>query len=89
MNQHEFEAALRRDGFGEIVIVERPPNGHLDVHTHPFEARALILAGEICLHCDDEEARNFKVGDIFHLAAGQPHTETYGPDGVRYVVGRR
>lgn len=89
MNQNGFEAALRRDGFGEIVIVERPPNGHLDVHTHPFEARALILAGEIRLCCAGETERNFRVGEVFHLAAGQPHAETYGPDGIRYVVGRR
>lgn len=88
MDQNEFEAALRRDGFGEIVIVERPPNGHLDVHTHPFEAKALILAGEISLNCDGTE-RRFRVGEIFHLANGQAHAETYGPDGVRYVVGRR
>lgn len=88
MDQNEFEAALRRDGFGEIVIVERPPNGHLDVHTHPFEARALILSGEISLIYNGTE-QHLRAGEVFHLAAGQAHAETYGPEGVRYVVGRR
>jgi len=29
------------------------------------------------------------VGEVFHLAAEQAHSESYGPEGVRYLVGRR
>jgi hypothetical protein len=28
-------------------------------------------------------------GDQFHLAAHAPHSETYGQQGVRYLVGRK
>ncbi|BAL23056.1 cupin domain-containing protein [Azoarcus sp. KH32C] len=70
------------------MLVEREPNGALDTHTHPFEAKALILAGEILIRTE-AEATTYRVGDVFHLAANEPHTESYGPAGVRYLVGRR
>lgn len=88
MNEAEFITTLQREGFGEIVTVERDAHGFLDIHTHPFEARALILAGEIRLHIDGVE-QVFRVGEVFHLAAHQTHAESYGPEGVRYLVGRK
>jgi quercetin dioxygenase-like cupin family protein len=88
MTRQEFEALLAREGFGEIVTVEREAGGSLGVHTHPFEAKALILDGEIRIGTDDSE-RRYEAGQIFHLAANEPHTEHYGPNGVRYLVGRR
>lgn len=39
-----FIDLLRQEGFGEIVTVERDADGSLDLHTHPFEAKALILS---------------------------------------------
>ena len=88
MNQDEFVAALKRDGFGEIVTVERQAGGSLDVHTHPFEARALILAGEIRIGVDGI-LQTYRAGDIFRLSAEEAHSESYGPEGVTYLVGRR
>ncbi|MBL8451206.1 MAG: cupin domain-containing protein [Zoogloea sp.] len=70
------------------MIVEREAHGRLDLHTHPFEALALILAGEIRIDMDGE-SRLYRVGEVFHLAAAQPHSESYGADGVRYLAGRR
>lgn len=88
MNETEFITALQHEGFGEIVTVERDPNGFLGTHTHPFEARALILAGEIRLNIDGVE-QVFRAGDVFHLATNQAHSESYGPEGVRYLAGRK
>ena len=88
MNRGEFVALLTREGFGEIVMVERDAHGFLDTHAHPFEAKALILDGEIRLRAEDAD-RVFTAGQIFHLAAGELHSERYGPDGVRYLVGRK
>jgi hypothetical protein len=31
----------------------------------------------------------YRAGDVFHLLAETPHTEWYGAEGVRYLVGRR
>lgn len=88
MNQDEFVQSLARQGYGEIVVVEREPGGGLDEHSHPFAARALILAGEIRLVVAGAE-RSYRAGEVFQLAAGEPHTESYGPQGVRYLVGRK
>ena len=88
MTREEFTRMLEQEGFGEIVLVEREPYGALDTHIHPFEGKALILAGEIRIE-SGTAAMTYRAGDVFHLAAHEPHTESYGPTGVRYVVGRR
>ncbi len=88
MNRDMFEAALISEGFSDIVTVERIADGFLDTHAHPFEAKALILAGDITLQIDAVTCR-YQPGEIFHLPANQIHTERYGAGGVRYLVGRK
>ena len=88
MDRATFEAALVSEGFSEIVTVERVANGFLDTHAHPFEAKALILAGDIHLQVGASE-KHYRVGDVFHLLANHVHTERYGPAGVSYLVGRK
>lgn len=63
MDQNTFESRLRDEGFSQTVIVEREANDRLDLHTHPFEALALILAGEIRIDVDGE-SRLYRVGVI-------------------------
>ena len=75
-------------GFAPPVLVEREPNGFLDLHTHPFEARAFILEGEIELNCAGATTR-YAPGTQFHLQNEEPHTERYGPGGVRYWSARK
>jgi quercetin dioxygenase-like cupin family protein len=58
------------------------------IHTHPFEAKALIVQGELSIAVNDV-SRAYKLGDVFHLAPNTPHTEQYGPAGVTYLVGRK
>lgn len=88
MTRDDFEAEQRAAGFSTFTEVTREANGHLDTHTHPFEAKALILAGEIRIETQGE-FRLYGPGDIFHLAAEAPHSEDYGPAGVRYLAARR
>ena len=88
MEREQFLDALDTEGFSEVVHVKREPNGALESHTHPFEAKALILAGEIRIMTDAGE-RIYRQGDIFHLKTNEPHSESYGPQGVEYLVGRR
>ena len=88
MDRAPFEQTLQAQGY-EVSTVRRAAHGRLDVHTHPFEARALILAGEVRIRCEGEEEKLYRPGEIFHLAHGQPHSESYGPEGVSYLVGRR
>jgi hypothetical protein len=88
MTPEEFEVELKQLGFAPPVPVTREPNGHLDEHTHPFEARALIQRGEITLQVAGQP-RTYRAGEVFHLSANTPHVETYGPEGVSYLAGRR
>lgn len=87
MNLEEFEAGLKADRYGEIVSVDKPAGYAMGEHQHPFDACALITAGEISLLVDGV-SKAYAVGDIFHLPAGTPHHEN-APTGVTYLVGRR
>ena len=88
MEPEVFKKILATEGFGEAVTVMREPSGFLDLHAHPFEAKALILKGELLLKVDGAE-QSYQTGQVFHLPAGTPHFEQYGPQGVEYLVGRR
>ncbi len=66
----------------------REAGGFLEMHTHPFEAKALILSGDLRLRAGDED-QCYRTGQVFHLPAGTLHSEQYGPEGVTYLVGRR
>jgi quercetin dioxygenase-like cupin family protein len=86
MTREEFEAALRHDGY-EVGEGHLAPLFHNPEHAHDYGVRALVLEGEITLACDGAR-RRYGPGDVFALAAGLPHAEDVGPEGVRYVVGR-
>ena len=88
MNVQDFESALREDGFAEVLTRQQPPSYFLDDHQHPFDARALVIDGDITLTVDGL-ARIYPQGTVFELPAGTPHQEQAGPAGVTYLVGRR
>ena len=88
MNVHEFETGLKADQYGEITTVDRAAGYALGEHQHPFDACALITAGDITLVVDGA-ARKYAVGEVFRLPAGVVHLESAGPSGVSYTVGRR
>lgn len=87
MDQQAFTQMLKEEGF-EVVVVERPANQAMDLHTHPFEAKAMIIEGEISVVVDGKETF-CRAGDTFHLGANVAHTEAYGPNGVKYIAGRK
>jgi quercetin dioxygenase-like cupin family protein len=88
MDREAFTESLTKDGFPDAVVVKREANTEMDVHAHPFEAKALILEGGMHIRADETE-RVYKVGDVFHLPANKLHAERYGPNGVMYLVGRK
>ncbi|MBN3855647.1 MULTISPECIES: cupin domain-containing protein [unclassified Paraburkholderia] len=87
MDRDTFIRTLASEGFPEPVLVTREP-GHMDEHSHPFEAKALIVAGEITIRSGGA-ARVYRAGEVFHLPAHVPHVEDYGPQGVQYLAGRK
>jgi len=88
MQEQEFAAALRGDGFNEVVTKFVPHAPPTPDHTHPFDVRALVLEGAITLTAEGQ-SRTYGPGEVFVMEHGRPHAEAIGPDGVRYVVGRR
>lgn len=85
----EFRAQMLAQGYEEIV--ERPwaPNAVVASHTHPFEADALVVRGEMWLSVRGAPPRHLRPGERFHLQPGEPHDERYGADGATYWVARR
>jgi len=88
MNADTFHKTVTAEGFSEPVLIEREVDGFMDVHTHPFEAKALIVQGQIEIGLDDQ-SQTYRAGDVFHLTALQPHWERYGEQGVVYLSARK
>jgi quercetin dioxygenase-like cupin family protein len=59
-----------------------------DTHSHDFDAALLVLSGNITV-TTEQGTTTCRAGDTFELDNGIPHTEHIGPDGVRFLVGRR
>lgn len=53
----------------------------------PAITRLLVQIGELLVPGKTE--KTFRPGDVFHLRANEPHWESYGADGVVYLVGRK
>ena len=87
MNQSDFEAELRREGYqifyGGLKAGEANPE-----HAHDWDARVMVIGGEITL-TSAGQAETFRAGDSCAVSAGEMHTEHVGPQGVAFVAGRR
>ena len=87
MNQREFEAELRREGYQ--VFYGGLKAGEMNAeHAHDWDARVMVIGGEITL-TRAGKAETFRVGDSCAVSAGEMHAEHVGPQGVAYVAGRR
>ena len=89
MTFEKFRDDMLAAGYEEVL--ERPwaPCAEVATHTHPFEANALVIQGEMWLTEQGGTARRLEAGDRFHLQANMPHEERYGPQGAIYWVARR
>lgn len=87
-NFYEFAFEVRALGFDEVLVRPWPALAVVDTHSHPFDARALVVQGEMWLSIG-EHTRHLRPGDRFELAPGELHAERYGPDGATYWVARR
>jgi quercetin dioxygenase-like cupin family protein len=88
MDRDTFESELRAAGYTDIVARDMEAGKFNPEHTHEFDARGLITAGEFVLTCGGQP-RTYRSGDVFDMAAGTPHTEQCGPAGASYIAGRR
>jgi hypothetical protein len=88
----EVLAAFGRDAVadGFSPLLERRWDAHevVALHTHPFDARCIVSAGELWLTVGGE-SRHFQRGDVFEVARGVLHEERYGPEGATFWTARR
>jgi len=88
MDRTEFETECRAQGYQEIVDRKMDPNATNTEHSHEFDARLLILEGEMTVTSEGKQ-RTYRIGDSFAMTAGRRHAEQSGPQGARYLAGRR
>ena len=70
-------------------VIEVPGAGALNPeHAHEFDARLLVIEGAMTITAEGQE-RTYRAGDSFAMTAGCRHTEQCGPEGARYLAGRR
>jgi quercetin dioxygenase-like cupin family protein len=83
----EFDADLRREGY-QVMNTSLAPNQLNPDHTHGFDARIMVLAGEITI-TPDGQAKVYRPGDHWLTPAQAIHAELAGPEGVAIIIGRR
>ena len=88
MNKAGFESRLRKLGYENIGQREMAANTINADHAHDFDAQVLVVDGEITI-VRDGKAHTFRKGDTCEVPAGTVHAEQVGPQGVRYIAGRR
>jgi hypothetical protein len=88
MNRAEFETECRAQGYHEIVDRQMEANTTNAEHLHEFDARLLILEGEMTVTSEGHE-HTYRSGEGFAMTARCRHTECSGPEGAHYLAGRR
>ena len=88
MDRTTFENGLREQGYGEVVDRRMQPRQVNSTHAHEFDARLLVLEGALTIASEGGE-RTYLAGEVFEMPAGRRHSEIAGPDGARYIAGRR
>ena len=84
----EFASSARALGYQDVLARRWQPGQVVADHSHPFDAWALVVQGEMWLTVDGV-TRHLTAGDRFELERDKPHSERYGDDGATYWVGRR
>jgi quercetin dioxygenase-like cupin family protein len=87
MDRSVFEAELQRDGY-QVVVNTMQPDAINPEHVHDFDARLLVVVGEMTIHAEGER-NTYRVGDTFSMQHGCRHAEHAGPEGATYFAGRR
>lgn len=84
----EFESRAKAQGYSEVLERKWQPDQVVAEHSHPFDASAVMVQGEMWLMVGDA-TQHIGTGGTFELARGTPHSERYGSDGAIYWVARR
>lgn len=88
MDFEAFAASMKTQGFDQVLERAWDPLTVVGEHTHSFDAKALVVKGEMWLTVSGHTA-HLLPGGTFELPANLPHAERYGLEGATYWVARR
>ena len=88
MESEKFAQQLTDEGFDEVLARDLPAGQFVDLHTHAFDVKALVTAGQVILGVGGQ-LTTYGVGQAFTLPRNTEHSEQYGDNGVSYVLGRK
>ena len=84
----EFETRLKAKGFNEFLERRWEPGQVVGTHSHPFDATAVVVQGEMWLTVGAATV-HIVPGGGFEIDRGTTHGERYGSDGATFWVARR
>jgi quercetin dioxygenase-like cupin family protein len=87
----DFDAyadSMKQQGFDQVVERVWKPLAIVEEHTHHFDARAVVVQGEMWLTVNGR-TEHLLPGGTFEIPANVPHSERYGAAGATYWVARR
>jgi quercetin dioxygenase-like cupin family protein len=88
MNERELAKQLEKEGFGHTYVWQDAPKVCYPEHTHATETAHVILKGEMTLTIAGQ-TQTYGIGERCDVPAGTLHAALIGPDGCRYVIGKR
>ena len=88
MTPESFRERLLEDGYLDVETKSIAAGFAVDTHSHPYDVRVLVLAGEITITRDGVPT-TYRSGDVIEVPRGRAHSERYGPQGYTFMVGRR
>jgi quercetin dioxygenase-like cupin family protein len=87
MDRTAFEAELQSEG-RQVVTVTMQPNQVNPEHAHDFEARLMVVDGEMTVDYGAQR-QTYATGETFTMPLGRRHAEIAGAGGAVYVAGRK
>ena len=89
MTFEQFSSVMLAAGYDQVTTRVWDANIKLDEHTHPFDANAIVVQGDMVLGVEGRKPIKLAAGDTFHLKANTPHYEEYGSQGATFWVARK
>ncbi len=87
MTEKAFRAALRAAGFA-CTTFDIPAGINKAQHSHPWDARLLLLEGELTITAEAGE-QVLSIGGTCEVLANTLHTELTGKSPARGLIGKR
>jgi mannose-6-phosphate isomerase-like protein (cupin superfamily) len=88
MNDAEFIAYAKTEGYDTPEPRIHPPGKFFDTHAHERDLIVLIQEGTFAVDYGDRKDE-FGPGDMCYVAPGVDHTDKAGPDGATFLLAWR